>query len=269
MSGDLTLVHIRIPTGGSGNCVTLRRNPCKSRTKWDYSKSLSARNRNPLTETPSGSVSTHLFERLGGEQIELLGPRRGPAGDRDHAVALGDRGGLRGDLLADRVGPDGLDGGERRRRRDRLDGGADRLGDGAGARREPIIRTFAFRFAPCSGRLGRGTAPPAERRAAPPLTAIDAMSTPGACGTWALSVAVSSACPAPASDPTSSSRRSGSSSLITSSSSMIGALRPASISAARSANSSARSAARCWPCEPKRRSALPPSRISTSSSWGP
>ena len=57
-----------------------------------------------------------------------------------------------------------------------------------------------------------------------------------------------------ASVATSSPRRSGSSSLITSSSSISGAGRPAAISASRSANSRASRAARCWPCEPKRRS---------------
>src|SRR5512139_319706 len=161
------------------------------------------------------------------QQVELLCPGCRATGDLDDAVALRDRGGLARDRLPHRSGPGALHCRQQRRRLGPLQRDAD------GSRE--WTRDSPAGHAALSADAATGE---------PPLTSMRRALDEG---TWPASVAAITVCPSPSSRETSSSRCAGSSSLITSSSSISGALRPASRRAARSAKRSASRASRCWP----------------------
>src|SRR4051812_4033248 len=182
-----------------------------------------------------------LPQELRREQLELLGPDSGPARDRHDALALRHGLSLLADRLSHRLGPAALDAGQ------------------GGGRLEPRGHALDRE------RQGAGGAPPHAATVAPSCatvpssTAVTQTSEPEAPGTWSASVVVISAWPPARTSSVSRSRRVESSSDITSSSSISGGL-PRAPSTSRSANSSASSPTRCWPCDPSVRSGRPPCR---------
>ena len=172
-----------------------------------------------------------LLDQQGRHQVELLRPHRRRAGDRHDPAALGSPASPRA---------------RSPRRRPRATRAARRRA-ASPARATPAAARARSRAGAGARRLM--PPPPREdrRRRRPTAASRPACSPPGTCS---RSVVVMTLWPRPRSSPTSRARRSRSSSLITSSSSITGVASRVAAIASRSASSSASRPSRCWPCEP-------------------
>src|ERR1035441_7720713 len=214
-------------------------NPCKLPGNWVLTRTrrggvgagrpLAGAATQLADELPAESL-VDAGDELPGHQVELLGPHGRLACHREHAVALGRGPGGGGYGGAGHAPPDLLDTSEGGRRRDRR--------GQVPERRRERSRGGSAQAAIASWRIVPGEMRRRVTWASP------------AVGTWPRSVVAITLCPAAESSPTSNSRRSPSSSLITSSRSISGVRPRSRASTERSARSSARSASRCSPCEP-------------------
>src|SRR6476646_1239960 len=185
----------------------------------------------PHRRAPQKTVQA--LDQVGGHKVELLGPDGRRAGHDEHPLALARGLRLGGDDGPHGLLPDPLYLGQRSLWREPVGERRDRLPD------RPWLVTP---HAASAGVRSCATAPGATRRRTTP-----AAPAPGTC---ARSVVVITLCPAAPIRSTRRSRRSASSSLMTSSRSRTGGAPRSSSSAARSASRSASSASRCSPCEP-------------------
>src|SRR5271165_4132080 len=202
-----------------------------------------------LTDQLLAEGGVEAWDQLACHEVELLRPHGRLAGDRQHPSALAGGAGGGGDGRARGGLPRLLDAGEGRRRGEArgelLEGGGERAGGGAAH-----AAIASWRIAP--GEMRRRVTAASQ-----------------APGTWERSVVAITLCPPLASSRVSSSRRSPSSSLMTSSRSISGVWVRSRASTWRSPSSRASRASRCSPCEPNTRSSRSSRSTESSLRWGP
>src|SRR5579859_5204975 len=164
-------------------------------------------------------------------QLEFLGPNGRRACHREHAGAFRGWRGIGGYRLPHGLPPTSLYGGQHRVGRELISHAVKRQAERP---RTPAPRRHA-------GASASTTPSATARRTTSPSCAPD---------TCSRSVVVMSACPPSLNSSTNASRRTWSSSLMTSSSSITGGASLCLAIASRSARRMASRASLCWPCEP-------------------